>query len=52
MIGAVGLEDAADELQAQMDADHDSNGKLGAESLIMRWTATRAAIELELTRAD
>jgi signal transduction histidine kinase/CheY-like chemotaxis protein/HPt (histidine-containing phosphotransfer) domain-containing protein len=52
MIGAVGLSDAAEELQAQMDADHAGNGKLGAESLIRRWTATRAAIELELTRAD
>jgi CheY-like chemotaxis protein len=52
MIGAVGLGDAADALQAQMDGDHGSNGKLGSESLIRRWAATRAAIELELTRAD
>jgi len=35
-----------------MDADHERNGKLGSESLISRWTATRAAIEVELTRAD
>ncbi len=52
MIGAVGLGDAADALQAQMDGDHGPNGSLGSEWLIRRWAATRAAIELELTRAD
>jgi Hpt domain len=55
MIGATRLAAAADELQAQMDADRanaETNGKLEVEALIRRWSATRAAIELELTRAD
>jgi signal transduction histidine kinase/DNA-binding response OmpR family regulator/HPt (histidine-containing phosphotransfer) domain-containing protein len=55
MIGATGLSDAAAQLESRTDEDHagaQSGDEAAVEALRGHWITTRAAIDLELAKAD